>query len=77
MPNLPIKFHQNPLKGLGEVVLTRNVDKQTGGFQYIPKLCLLVVKQADQTIKDVKIFFQICHLAERYKLCDMKSKYSV
>ena len=31
MPNLQIKFHQNPLNGLGGVALTRYMDRQTDG----------------------------------------------
>ena len=31
MPNLHIKFHQNPLNSLGEVVLTRYMNGQKDG----------------------------------------------
>ena len=45
IPKLPIKFHQNPLTGLGGIALTRNVDRgkdgragqtDTQGDSYIP-----------------------------------------
>jgi hypothetical protein len=46
MPNLHIKFHQNPLNSLGEVVLTRYMNGQTDrkadghGDSYIPSNCV-------------------------------------
>ena len=46
MPNLHIKFHQNALNSLGEVVLTRymngHTDRKTDehGDSYIPPNCV-------------------------------------
>ena len=35
-----VKFHKNPISGIGGVALTRYLDGRTGWFLYTPKLCL-------------------------------------